>query len=73
MNILDLEIGDICLGEDGTEYRILGDSKERNAWLGVIPVRIAIDQHGKRHKFIRGIEVKLKTVAPPPAHRGGEA
>lgn len=59
MNILDLEIGDTGISEDGTEYRVIGDAKEQNAFLGVIPVRIAKDQHGKTHKFIRGIEVKL--------------
>lgn len=59
MNIWDLEIGDVAIGENGTEYRIIGDAKQRSAYLGMVPVRIAKDQHGNTHKFIRGIEVKL--------------
>jgi len=40
-------------------------SKERNVSLGVIPIRIAKDQTGKTHKFIRGIEVKRNRSSRP--------
>jgi hypothetical protein len=64
MNIMDLEIGDTGLGPDGTEYLVLRDVEERKPVLGKITVRTCKDQHGKTHKFMRGIEVKLLRVAP---------
>jgi hypothetical protein len=58
MNIWELEIGESGIGPDGTVYKVIGDSKKIAPTLGVVPVRIAKDQAGNFHNFIRGIEVE---------------
>lgn len=58
MNILDLPIGSYGVGPGGTRYKVIQDMQERVPRLGLVNVRIAEDQAGNVHKFIRGIDVE---------------
>ena len=58
MNIMDLKIGEVGAA-GGTRYRVIRDDIERKPIFGMTTVRTTEDQHGKTHKFMRGIEVEL--------------
>ena len=57
MNIMDLRIGETGVSEHGIRYRIVRDDVERRPGFGRVIVRIAEDDHGRIHKFMRGIDV----------------
>lgn len=66
MNIMELAVGEIGVDAGGTRYRVLRDGDRWLPGLGRRRVRFTVDQHGRTHSFLRGIEVER---AKPADHR----
>lgn len=60
MNIMDLEIGESGVDQQGVRYTVLRDDVEKRPGVGHVTVRTTTDQDGTTHKFIRGIEVERR-------------
>lgn len=62
-NIMDVPMGCVCVGHDnGVQYEIVSDKKERKPGMGTVTVRSAKRDDGSIAKFIRGIPVTILSL-----------